>query len=211
MSLLIKIQKETALAAAARDALTEGDARRFIFVSVDAHDGDFASGYANGIAGADDFCATQKATHFSALPGSNGDYAALMMDDGTNRRACTTANCGGGTAEHVDWVLAPNTTYYNPDGASLLQTNAAGVFDFGSFSLDLAIDTNGSVEWWTGRLANDWIVSGNFNCSDWTVNIAGAPLTNNAYYGIGADTTENSLSYLNDSCDQTRRVLCVRR
>lgn len=211
MSILMKIEVETAAADATLAALAATDAKKYIFVSTDTHDGDFASGYANGIAGADAFCAAQKTAYYGGLPGAAAEYAALIMDDGTNRRACTTANCTGGAAENVDWVLAANTTYSAPDGATLFTTDSSGIFDFGGGSLDRAFDTAGGLEWWTGRVANDWIADANFNCTNWTVNVAGIPFTNNAYYGVSASTAESSLSQLNDTCDGLRRVLCVRR
>ena len=45
----------------------------------------------------------------------NGFWKALISASG-QRIACTTSNCSGsGQAEHLDWVLKANTTYYRAD------------------------------------------------------------------------------------------------
>src|SRR6185369_3589397 len=60
----------------------------------------------NGVNSADTKCGAEAVTM-----SLSGTYKALIVD-GTNRIACTSANCSGtGNAEHVDWVLRANTAY----------------------------------------------------------------------------------------------------
>ena len=90
-------------------------------------------------------------------PAGSSTYKAMLVD-GTNRVACTTALCSGGTSEHIDWVLQPNAEYYRSDGTTLiLKTNANGIFDFGA-NLTNSFDTSAST-YFTG-LMGDWTSSG---------------------------------------------------
>jgi hypothetical protein len=133
-----------------------------------------------GIPSADALC--------NASPPRAGAYKALIVD-GTTRRACTTASCGGGVAEHVDWVLASDTTYSRPDGTLIGSTNGAGIF---VFPLQASIDTVG-YSYWTG-LSTDW-TSSTDDCGDWT-QTAG-------YYATEglADTTDSQAIYgVSESC-----------
>ena len=43
---------------------------------------------------------------------STGTYNAMVVA-GTTRRACSSANCGGGTGEHIDWVLQSKESLKN--------------------------------------------------------------------------------------------------
>jgi len=119
---------------------------------------------ATGIAKADNWCQTE----FGAT------YKSMIVD-GTNRRACTAANCvTGGITENINWVLRPNVTYTRSDGTTPLFTaDWNGVWDFaaippawgGSFFNPLT--TVRSIAW-TG-LWNDWRVDiSNWHCTSWT-------------------------------------------
>ena len=81
----------------------------------------------------------------SNYPGS-GTYKALITD-GTNRVACTSANCAtGGAGENINWVLTPSTEYFRTDGTTEIGvTTSAGIF---SFPLSNAITASGVA--WTG-------------------------------------------------------------
>src|SRR5690606_20294444 len=58
------------------------------------------------------------------------EYKALLVH-GTERVACTTAQCSGCASEHVDWVLSPNTHYLRADGVTLVgTTNDLGLWSF---------------------------------------------------------------------------------
>ncbi len=151
-----------------------------------------------GIAGADGRCMGD-----GSYPGS-GTYKALIVD-GTNRVACTNANCAGGTAGRVDWVLAANTTYTRSSGSpDILTTNANGVFVFGSMTNSF-VGAAGFL--WTG-LANDW-TTGTRDCSDWTVNLPPAPPANQGDVGNGNNTGGASIGAGQQNCDTTLPLICV--
>ena len=210
LSLLARIEQQTAATDVTLASLSEADARKYVFLTVDTHDGDFATGFAHGIAGADDFCATQKAAHFAGLPGVGGDYKALIVDATTpNRRACSTADCSGGVAEHIDWVLAPSTDYFADDGNALFTTNTDGIIDFtGGATLAQAFDANAGNSWWTGMLDSTWITAApaTFHCADWTNNAGGG-----GNKGDGAKTDGDAISFFSDGCGSLNHLLCVRQ
>lgn len=170
--------------------------QHFIFVSTGTYNGNLG-----GVSGADASCATEKSTNFATLPGAPGDYAALLTD-GALRVACTTANCGGGTAEHTDWVLLPSTSYYRPDGQLLFQSDASGIFAFGTLSHPFS--SSGADEWWTG-LASDWTAI--LHCLVWANSTAGQT----GFFGSGNMVDGNSISTINLTCNTPRHILCVRR
>ena len=178
------------------------DGRKFLFVTTGTHNGNFATGFANGIAGADAFCATQKNTYYGGLPGTS--YKALLVDSGTNRRACSTSNCAGGAAEHVDWVLAANTTYYLPDGSKAFTTDATGILVFNpptvQFSQALAAATG--THWWTGMFT-DWVVQ--THCTNWSVTAGSAE------YGRGTHVDSGAISFNADLCTALDFVVCIRQ
>ena len=92
-----------------------------IFVTTGTSDGLIGAG---GIAEADAFCMAD-----AGYPGT-GTYKALIVD-GTNRIACTTANCSGGAGEHTDWVLKASTAYVRSNGSTAIGTTTAeGIFSF---------------------------------------------------------------------------------
>lgn len=126
---------------------------KHIFLSNSSDDGNFG-----GISGADNLCNTD-----NNRPDTSKTYKALMVD-GTNRVACTTANCSGGTGEHTDWVLTISTPYVKTNGTVAVgTTNSVGLFEF---PLSAAI---GSVanNTWTG-LEADWTTGS--DCVNWTSN-----------------------------------------
>ncbi|PKA12234.1 hypothetical protein CH372_10220, partial [Leptospira meyeri] len=76
-----------------------------------------------GISGFDNHC-----NNSANKPSGSHTYKALISD-GIKRRACSTANCSGGTSEHIDWVLKPNQQYKRKDGTTIIgTTNANGIF-----------------------------------------------------------------------------------
>lgn len=156
------------------------------------------SGNIGGIGGADTICnsdANRPSTQFS--------FKALLVD-GTNRRACTAANCPGGAAEHIDWILYANRQYYRSDGTTALFTsNADGIFVFGNFANAM---TGVASSYYTGfSSAGDWTSSGS-NCTSWTSNNAvGLGRT-----GTGTFTNYGSLrDASNTNCNTVLRLLCV--
>ncbi|MBL8018767.1 MAG: DUF1554 domain-containing protein [Leptospirales bacterium] len=177
------------------------DNNRYIFVTQGTHNGNFAAGFANGIAGADSMCASEKASNFGGLPGASGDYKAILVD-GVNRNASNTANAGDG---QLDWVLKPNTSYYLQDGSLIMTTNASAIVVFGT--LTAAFSPDAGVRWWTGFSATAW-VSSVAPCTDWSASGA-----TNVRTGMSQATNYASLSADNTiQCNSvTTRLLCVRR
>ncbi|HBS06640.1 MAG TPA: hypothetical protein DEA96_16845 [Leptospiraceae bacterium] len=147
-----------------------------------------------GISALDSQCSSD-----SNKPSGGGTYKA-MVADGTNRIACTTANCSGGTGEHTDWVLKPSKTYQRSDGTTIGTTTANGVF---SFPLTAAISTTvvGTNSTVTG-LNNDWTSSAN-DCSNFSS--AGANTSN----GLHDSTSNNLLTVGSSGCGNTMKIICV--
>ncbi|PJZ83689.1 hypothetical protein CH366_10275 [Leptospira harrisiae] len=113
-----------------------------------------------GISGFDTYC-----NNSTNKPSGSYTYKALVSD-GIKRRACSTANCSGGTSEHIDWVLKPNQQYKRNDGTTVIgTTNANGIF---VTSLTNSVEPNlvtGSDVVLTG--INDNWTPGD-DCTDWT-------------------------------------------
>lgn len=126
-----------------------------MFDTVDAHNGNFATGYSNGIAGADAFCQTERPS------GVTGNYKALISD-GVNRIACTSGNCVTSEgSEHIGWILNGNTDYYRLDNTTKIgTTDPIGLF-FTLANFDNAL-TDTEFSDWTG-LYSDWTSSANNN------------------------------------------------
>lgn len=150
-----------------------------------------------GIAGLDANCASD-----ANKPSGGGTYKALVSD-GTNRRACTTANCGGGAGEHISWVLKANKEYRRSNGTTVIGTTTAnGIFTFpltNSFQATIT-GTNAIV---TG-LNTDWTSNAN-DCTDWTTNGGGA----NMSFAVHDDPTSATLSVGFQACSNTSKVVCV--
>lgn len=150
-----------------------------------------------GISGLDSNCSSD-----SNKPAGGGTYKALVSD-GTNRRACTTANCGTGTGEHINWVLKPNKEYRQADGTTVIGTTTSnGVFTFpltNAFQTTIT-GTNGIV---TG-LNTNWTSNAN-DCSDWSTNAGGT----NMSFAVHDDTTNACLSVGTQACNNVGKVVCV--
>jgi hypothetical protein len=172
----------------------ETAAKKRIFLTADVVSPIFGSGSA-GMSAADAVCNDSTAP---AKPTDGGTFKALIV--GSTRKACTTADCGGGASENLDWVLAPNTAYYQHDGSDkdlIGTTNAKGIFDFpltaafGSYSATVITGLN-----------TDWTNSTD-NCTDWNSGIAN--------YSIGSSSATGSTSISNStvSCGDSNRLMCV--
>ncbi|TGK82048.1 DUF1554 domain-containing protein [Leptospira noumeaensis] len=108
-------------------------------------------------------------THCNNSPNKpSGSYVyKALISDGIKRRACSTANCSGGTSEHIDWVLKPNQQYKRKDGTTTIgTTNANGIF---VTSLTNVIDPD-VIDGYTDNVFTG--VNANWtpgdDCSDWT-------------------------------------------
>ena len=132
-------------------------------------------GNLGGISGADARCSSD------GNKPSTGTYKAMIVS-GTTRRACSTANCGGGSSENIDWVLKPSTKYYRADGTTeIFTTNAAGIFVYGTATNTIS---NISLGVWTG-LNIDWTNTAG-DCTAWT-SIAGTTGRGSAAFNTSDD------------------------
>lgn len=157
-------------------------------------------GSPSGIVGADQRCPV--------------GYKAMIVD-GTNRRACTTANCAGGMAEHIDWVLRPNITYVtNPAGLTVFTADWNSVWNFagtpptgGNFVNEIF---NSSQATWTG-LNGTWQVANSgsdLDCGNWGSAFVGDAGAFGRTNGLGANAIFNSTS----TCDDAGNYLyCVQQ
>lgn len=149
-----------------------------------------------GIAGADARCMSD-----SAYPGS-GIYKALIVD-GTTRRACSTANCAGGSAEHINWVLRPGTTYKRLlSGQTIATTMAsAGIF---VFPLTNSLDSSGLYYAAGFASTADWRTAAN-TCTGWS---SAAGLGE-----LGDRTQVNSAAIFATSavCTAPENLICVQQ
>lgn len=173
------------------------DYRKYVFVTSQTHDGNFAAGYTSGIAGADAFCQQQKDAFAATLPGFSFEYKALLVDS-SNRIASVSADAGDG---QVNWVLRPDTEYLRADGTLLFTTNSASIFPMGS-GLRSPFTADAAVRWWTG-LDTTWQVL--VTCTNWTAT-AGFGTR-----GTSAVTTTSALSEASNACGTGIRLLCVRQ
>ncbi len=157
----------------------------------------FHTGNLGGISGADSICMSD-----SNKPVA-GTYKAFLVD-GTNRRACSTANCSGGVSENIDWVLAPSTTYYQVDGTTpIMTTNSAGIFVFGTLTNSFLNTTD---DYWTG-LQSNWTPR-NTNCTLWTSDSGGVSSSG----GTGEATNNQAILGFSGGCDvpgMDTFLLCV--
>lgn len=153
-------------------------------------------GNMGGIAGADAICAGA-----SNRPADGKTYRAFLVD-GTNRVACTTANCSGGSAEHVDWVLAPSKTYTRVDGSTVLfETNENGIFVFGTAQNSWS--ASGDALW--GGFADATWVAGD-DCNNW-----GGTAGGGRAMSVSA-TDGNMISFTLISCSiALRPIVCVQQ
>ncbi len=160
--------------------------------------GTAVSGNLGGIAGADSLCNSS-----AQRPETGKTYKALISASGV-RVACSTSNCGpgNGPAEHLDWVLLPNTEYYQPDGSTLMFTTNSDAI----FSSMLAALPGGSAQHWSGTGA-DWVAANYcFNAGAWLDG------TNGVTGVVGSNDVVTTAFFSNGTanCDALSTVLvCV--
>jgi len=149
-----------------------------------------------GVAGADARCMSD-----SAYPGS-GIYKALIVD-GTTRRACSTANCAGGSAEHMNWVLRPRATYRRLVSRQTIATTmaSAGIF---VFPLTNSLDSSGLYYAAGFASTADWRTAAN-TCTGWS---SAAGLGE-----LGDQTQVNSAAIFATSavCTAPENLICVQQ
>lgn len=129
-----------------------------------------------------------------------GVYKALLAAPDI-RVACTTANCSGGEAEHLNWVMRPVVTYLRvSDGLPVLTTNESSILAFGSLTNPWS---GGVPGWWTG-LNGDWTFNSACTGNTWTSS------GGNARFGDPNLTTSGSISNGLDPCSTTgSKLICI--
>lgn len=126
-----------------------------IFVTSETHSGDFANDPtltgSTAIQKADDFCSR------SARKPSGDIYKALIVD-GVNRNAVSL----------TDWVLRPNTAYYQTHGNVLIDTTTNGAV-FAAFFRNMpnrVLPSGSSPGVWTG-IGDGATFAANGSCARW--------------------------------------------
>ncbi|MCW7480917.1 DUF1554 domain-containing protein [Leptospira kanakyensis] len=181
-----------------------------VFVTAATYDGNLQGAAANGPLGADLKC------NADANKPATGTYKA-MITDGTNRRACTTDNCGGTGAndsENEDWVFDDGRIYIRAsDSASLFSpTAAAGIVVAPATILNHSFDSGTTTkEYWTGFAQTGYwqeaSPTASFTCSDWTSN---APVADGGRVGSSSSTNYSAIrNGAGRSCDIPYHLLCV--
>ncbi len=162
------------------------------------------NGVLGGVTGADAKCASD-----TNKP-STGTYKAMLVD-GTNRVACTTANCSGGISENVNWVLKANTAYTRTDGTAIGTTNSAAIFT----TLTNAVTTSPTYnEYRTGMAFSstpDWKAHATGHCTNYSAS-SGTGVCGNASssaISTGGGTSSNFLYTNGTSCGTSVALLCV--
>lgn len=165
------------------------------FLTATSHNGDL-----NGISGADVFCMAD-----TNKP-STGTYKAFLVD-GVNRRACSTANCSGGISENIDWVLAPDTTYYRSNQTTpIMTTNSSGVFVFGTLTNSFL---GAMIPYWSGFApAANW-TTGTRICSLWTSSSGSGGDANIGFGGIGDAVSGDAIAENSRGCNNSVSLICV--
>jgi hypothetical protein len=150
------------------------------------------NGNLGGTTGADAICQASRPTGITT--------AKALLVDGNNRIACTTANCGGGPGEHLDWVLAASAAYRNEAGSAVGTTTANGIF---SFSMTAGLSAAGG-EWFNGfSSAKNWTAA-NSDCTNFS--------TTGGVGNVGdaGSTSNSSLSIYDQNCNRTDvYLICV--
>ncbi len=178
-----------AIAAAVTTETGFTTASKMIFITAATYTGNLG-----GISGADAKCMAD-----ANYPGT-GTYKALLSD-GVARTACTTADCGGGSGEHTDWVLSASTNYVRADGStSIVTTNANGIFVFGTMTNSW--QSGAQVLSWSGTYYN-WTAF--IDCSNWS------SASGSAFGLLGRSDATNSEAISNAAtdCSQTKALVCV--
>ncbi len=174
-----------------------------------------------GITGMDNIC-----NNDTFRPDTEKTYKALIVD-GTNRRACSTANCTA-TSENIDWVLKPNTTYYQPYATNSLLNNPRSYPIFSTTgivtptlpgtllnTMNTAISTGGTYvrTGFLGPSAN-WTTNGTASqdtCFGWSSNNP----VDNSRVGLwgGSSTSISDIRGIIDAgqrgCHFAERLICV--
>lgn len=146
------------------------------------------------VAGPDNICQQDLANPKG--PG-NGTWRALLGY--TTRRACSTANCGGGATENLNWALRPNQSYARPDRTYIGRTGESSLF---ILPLAAGFSPVPGTKAWSG-IDTNWLNS--LVCSDWIT-------TSGATSGMRAAADAVTIAAISEAaeiCSSSLALICV--
>jgi hypothetical protein len=158
-----------------------------------------AAGYLPGVQFTSPVTADTLCNADGAKPPGGGLFKAMIV--GLGRVACLLPNCPGGGAEHTNWIFIPTTTYYQPDGVTVIATtDGSGLMPAGFVN-----PATPNAKYWTG-LNNDWTTSA-FNCANWT------SVGNSSCGGQNPNTGVNNFTDIwgGVTCGAAQQLLCVQQ
>lgn len=159
-----------------------------IFVSEVSLSGSGSGNGGSGFQEFDDACADS-----AQSKGLTGTFKALITSN--TRRACSTANCGGGASERLDWPLGTRVEYRREDKTTVIgKTNSKGIFNLPLTNAFSSTSTN----IWTG-LNTDWTTA--VNCLNWT--------DDSLEFGRRSNANDTGLAGNGFSCSNNYKFLCA--
>ena len=166
-----------------------------IFVTTGAWNGDLktAGGGANGTQGADNLC--------------NNDAAKPATPVGATYKAMILSQERSGVPL-LNWVLTPNTTYYNLSGQIIGTTNSSSVFDFPVSNSINNLSTTYYV--WSGAYYDPWTPDQDgpsYYCNDWTTS-SNSNIGDKGYVNSVTNTMMNA-QIDNYHCNQLSYLYCA--
>ncbi|MDH4263207.1 MAG: DUF1554 domain-containing protein [Spirochaetia bacterium] len=187
-----------------------------IFVTTSTYTGDLrTAGAGTGIAGADAKCMADANHPDAAQTLANRRLYKAMLVDGTNRQACTTANCATppgnlGIAENIDWVLRPNVTYTRADGITPVFTaDWNGVYQIGSAAGSGFVNSISGGQFFSG-MRTDWVTNSTNSCTAWTVTSGSAAMGNGSLTLLDTNNSWNPIGSINgNGCNTAFPIACV--
>lgn len=144
---------------------------------------------------ADAICNAQK-------PASRGQFKAMLVS--STRKACVSVDCASaGEAEHIDWVMAPLTSYENASGTLLWTTNVASIVPSNPTHPAIYPMAGNGIPVWTG-IGAGWVRSSD-TCLDWTTDSNSSA----GFVGIANYTDSTAWTSLAIPCGQSKPIYCV--
>jgi hypothetical protein len=150
-----------------------------------------ANGAFGGASGADALCSSAKPSTL------NSSVVRAMVHQDAIRVACSSANCGTGNGEHVNWVFAPYSDICTSDYELRVgTTNGVALLD--ATRGNILGDSNDIV--YTG-LRPDW--QGHHNCFAWSTTAS------TSYHGSSNATGSDFHSKSTTACTAAGAIYCV--
>jgi hypothetical protein len=170
---------------------------KVIFTTIGAWNGDLktAGGGATGTEGADNLCNSDSAKPATPL---GATYKAMLLSQ--ERSGVPVLN----------WVLTPNTTYYNLSGNIIGTTNSNSVFDF---PVNNSINNLATAFYvWSGAFYAPWTLDkdgANYYCNNWTS--SGNSLIGDKGYANSVTDTMMNAHVDNYTCDKLSYLYCAQQ